>query len=160
MNVPQIAQAIDLLAFSFVLGATAWFFFIQSPVLLKRMGRESFVPLQMRLTVVLFETLIVALLVMLGATLLHSPLASLGTGTAAVALLAGLINKFVVVPRALKAGGASRRDIKGKDDEGSTAGFASEGAGDKTKWMHRLVVVFVVMMLGGAVHHGITLIGG
>lgn len=48
MDLVQIARLIDLLALAFVVGSTSWFFFVQSPGLLARMGREAFVPLQMR----------------------------------------------------------------------------------------------------------------
>lgn len=159
MNIPQFTQVIDLLALAFVFGATTWFFFVQSPVLLEKLGRENFVPVQMQLTIVLFRTLSVGLLIMLVASVGHSPFGSATTLAAGIAMVAGLINQFVVVPRALKAGGQSRRDIKGKDSEGSTAGFASEGAGARTQWLHRLVVLFVVLMLGGVVVHGISLLG-
>lgn len=160
MQLTNLARVVDLLAMAFVFGATVWFFFVQSPVLLKRMGREQFVPIQMRLTIVLFKTLVALLLVMLGTTLVHSPVASAATLTAGIGLLGGLINQVFVVPRALRAGGRSRADIKGQDREGSTARFASEGAGNRTRSLHRLVVVFVVVMLGGVVGHGITLLGG
>ena len=72
--------------------------------------------------------------------------------------MAVLINKFVVLPRALKAGGQGRADIKGKDSEGSTANFAAEGVGNRTKTLHRLVVFFVVIMLGGVAVHGFGLV--
>ncbi len=159
MDLTQIARLIDLLALAFVVGATSWFFFVQSPTLLARMGREKFVPLQMRLTVVLFRALSVALFVIAGATVVHSAALSTAAASAAIALAGGLINKYVVVPRALKAGGRSRAEIKNKDDEASVGGFASEGAGNRTRLMHRLVVLFVVVMLGGAVVHGATLLG-
>ena len=158
MNILQIARIIDFFALAFVFGATAWFFFVQSPMLLKKLGREQFVPIQMRLTVVLFRTLIVILFIMLGASSAHSPLDSSTTLAAGIALAAGLINHFLVIPNALRAGGQSRTDIKGKDSEGSIAGFASEGVGNKTQWLHRLVVLFVVIMLGGVVMHGIKLL--
>jgi hypothetical protein len=158
MNIPQIARAIDLFALAFVFGATTWFFFVQSPVLLKKLGREQFVPIQMRLTVVLFRALNILLLVMLGAAAGHSSFGSATTLAAGIALVAGLVNQFVVLPRALKAGGQSRMDIKGKDSEGSTASFASKGVGDRTQWLHRLVVLFVVIMLVGVVVHGIRLL--
>ena len=58
------------------------------------------------------------------------------------------------------AGGKGLRDARGKDDGASTAGFASEGVGAKTKTLHRTVVLFVVVMLGGLVAHGYYLIGG
>lgn len=159
MNLPQIARTLDLFAMAFVFGATAWFFFVQSPVLLKMLGRDKFVPIQMRLTGVLFSLLTVLLLLMLAAALGHSPLDSGTTLTAAIALVAGVINKFVVVPRALKAGGQNRTDIKGKDAEASTTTFASEGVGHQTQALHRLVVSFVVIMVVAVVAHGIRLLG-
>ena len=158
MYMMQIARAIDLFALAFVFGATGWFFFVQSPVLLKTLGREQFVPIQMRLTVVLFKALNVSLFVMLVASVGHSPLGSSSTIAAGTALIAGLINKFYVLPKALKAGGKSRMDIRGKDNEGSTGNFASEGVGNRTKLLHRLVVLFVVIMLCGVVVHGIRLL--
>jgi hypothetical protein len=158
MNISQIARTIDLFTMAFVFGATAWFFFVQSPVLLKMLGRDKFVPIQMRLTSVLFMVLTVLLLVMLVATIGHSPIGSSTTLTAGIALFAGLINKFVVVPKALKAGGQSRTDIKGKDTEASTTTFASEGVGNQTQLLHRLVVLFVVIMVVSVVAHGIRLL--
>lgn len=159
MNLASIAQVLDLFAMSFAVGATAWFFFVQSPVLLSKMGREKFVPLQMRLTVVLFRALVIALGIVVGTSLLHSSLMSAVTISAGVGLLGALVNQWVVVPRALRAGGQTRKDIAGLDHEGSTTKFASEGAGSKTKLMHRLVVLFVVVMLGGLFTHGVALLG-
>lgn len=159
MNVPEIARVVDLLAAATVWGATVWFFFVQSPVLLRRLGRERFVPLQMRLTVVLFRTLTILLGVVAAATIVHSGLVGAAVGTAAVALAGGAINRWVVVPRALKAGGRSRGEIKGMDEEGTVAGFASRGAGQRTKLLHRLVVVFVVVMLAGVAAHAVVLLG-
>lgn len=46
----KASLGIDILATSLVVGATAWFFFIQSPILYKAMNREQFVPVQMRLS--------------------------------------------------------------------------------------------------------------
>jgi len=158
MDFAQIARHIDLFASATVIGATAWFFFVQSPALLRRAGRESFVPLQMRLTVVLFKTLQTLLLIATAAAAIHSPLASWVVVTAGIGLLGGLINQHFIVPRALKAGGRSRKDIKGRDSDGTTAGFASHGAGEQTKLFHRLVVLFVVVMLAGAGMHLVTLV--
>ncbi len=159
MDLVQIARHIDLFASATVIGATAWFFFVQSPVMLGRTGRESFVPLQMRLTIVLFKTLQALLLAAAAAAAMHSPLGSWVVVTAGIGLLGGLINQHIIVPRALRAGGRSRKDIKGKDHEGTTAGFASHGAGERTKSLHRLVVVFVVVMLAGTGMHLVTLVG-
>ena len=58
------ALIIDIFAMSFVIGATAWFFFIQSPILYKLMARERFVPVQMRLSSVLFTALFIALAIL------------------------------------------------------------------------------------------------
>ena len=59
----QVVHGVDVLAMSLAIGATAWFFFIQSPILHKAMKREQFVPIQMRLTKVLFSTLLVLLVI-------------------------------------------------------------------------------------------------
>lgn len=158
MNIHEIARVADLLATSLVFGSTVWFFFVQSPALLSRMGREAFVPLQMRLTVLLFRTLAIALLVMTAAAIVRGPCPSPGVVWAGIALAAGLINKTWVIPRALRAGGQSRPDIKGRDKDGSVAGFASDGAGARTRLMHRLVVLFVVAMLSGTVGHAMSLL--
>ena len=158
MDLSQVAKHVDLFASATIFGATVWFFFVQSPVMLKRAGRESFVPMQMKLTVVLFKTLQTLLLLAATAAAIHSPLSSAVVLTAGVGLLSGLINRHIIVPRALKAGGRSRKDIKGRDDEGSTASFASHGAGERTKTLHRLVVLFVAVMLGGVGAHLVTLV--
>ena len=158
MNFLQIARVIDLLALAFILGATAWFFFIQSPTLLKMMGREKFVPVQVRLTHVLFKSLTVFLLLMLVASVGHSSLPSVASCSAVIALAAGLLNRFVVLPRAFRAGGQSRVEIKGKDQEASAASFASEGTGQRTRVLHRLVVLLVLLMVAGVVTHGIRLL--
>jgi hypothetical protein len=156
MNMSAI-QTLDLVTVAFVFGATVWFFFVQSPVLLKRLGRERFVPIQMKLTAVLFKVLSVALLVSLALTAVHSAWPSAALWTALVAAIGGLINQFIVVPQALAAGGRSRKDIRGQDEEGSTTGFASEGAGNATRVLHRLVVLFVVVMLAGEIGHIVAL---
>lgn len=158
MNISAIFLSIDWLATAFALGATAWFFFVQSPVLLKMLGREKFVPIQMRLTFVLFRLLTILLLMVLMACLAHSTMTAPTTLAAAIALMAVLINQFYGVPRALRAGGQSRTDIKGKDSEGTTLHFASEGVGNRTQYLHRLVVLFVLLMVIGLIVHGINLL--
>lgn len=152
------ALAVDFAALCLVLGATSWFFFVQSPIMLRFLGRDKFVPVQMHLTKALFRMLEIALLVVVGSTTLHSPVASLGFVSACAALAGGAINKHIVVPAALQAGARSLADIRGKNAEASTVGFASSGAGNRTKGKHRTVVVFVVVMLAGAVVHGLVLL--
>jgi hypothetical protein len=155
----NIARVVDLLALSLVLGTTVWFFFVQAPVLIKRMGSERFVPLQMRMTILFFNFLIVVVPVLLAASIARggSLLATPVVGSA-VALVAVLINTYAVVPRALKAGGHSRTEVHDEQASKSVARFASEGAGKPAKVWHRLVVVFVVVMLGGLLPHAFELV--
>lgn len=151
----QIAFMIDAVLLAFAAGSTMWFFFVQSPVLLKWMGKEKFLPIQMRLTRTLFAALAVAVPLMFAMTLIHgSDVFWLHVATAGLAMLGTLVNAFVVVPRALRAGGQSLRDVRGTGDPGSVADFASRGGGEASKVWHRLVVVFVVVMLGGLAAHG------
>jgi hypothetical protein len=123
------------------------------------MGRETFVPLQMRLTLVLFTVLSLVLLAALAVTALYQPLASPAMATAALAFFGVVVNRFVLVPRALRAGGRTRREVKGKDHEASVTGFAADGVGTGTQLYHRLVVLFVVVMLGGVVSHAFAVSG-
>jgi hypothetical protein len=160
MNVQSLVSIIDLLATATLIGATVWFFFVQSPVMLARAGRERFVPMQMKLTRVLFRVLEGLAIVAVAGAAFHSGLDSASvTLPAIVGLVAVVINNRLVIPRALRAGGAAMKDIRGRDEEGSVGGFASEGAGEATTWMHRLVVVFVVAMLGGMGTHLVALMG-
>lgn len=155
----SIAVAIDLFAMAFVFGATAWFFFVQAPVLMHKLGREKFVPIQMMLTKALGRVLLGGTALMLAMAFINSGPTSGAVITAAIALFGALVNQSVLIPRALRAGGKGHRTIRGKDNEASTAGFASEGVGDATATLHRLVVLFVVVMLGGLVSHGLLLVG-
>lgn len=152
----HIALILDLLLLAFALGATIWFFFVQTPVLLKSMRKEKFLPMQMRLTRALFKALAIAVPLMFATTLIHgADQLWVHVASAGLAMLAALINAFVVVPRALRAGGRALRDErKTKEDDRSTTAFVSHGGGDESKVWHRLVVVFVVVMLGGLIGHG------
>ncbi|MDP1919052.1 MAG: DUF4149 domain-containing protein [Myxococcales bacterium] len=156
---PTIARTIDLLALAYVFGSTAWFFFVQAPVLVKRMGRDRFVPLQMSLALVLFRSLSVALLVMAGASLAstHAPGSTLVL-TALVALAGAVINTVFVLPRALKTGGVSLKEVQSIDEQKSVGNFVSQGGGEATAFWHRVVVFFVVVMLAGAVPHAVALV--
>ena len=153
-----IAFVVDLFAMSLVLGASTWFFFIQSPVLYTVMDRERFVPVQMRLALVLLNTVTVSLVVMLvGAILWANAIVSGPVLTAAFGLAAACINRFLVLPMALKAGRQSRRNLEGQGEPGTAVGFAVEGAGPSAAVMHRMVVLFVVLMVAALVAHGITI---
>lgn len=158
MNPEAVLRALDLGAASFVFGATVWFFFVQSPVLLQRLGRERFVPVQMRLTVVLFKALTIAVALLSIASIAHGRGGSAGTRAAVIALIAVSTNRWLVLPRALRAGGQSVAGLKNTDPHASVSAFASEGAGNLTKLWHRLVVLFVVVMLAAVVVHGALLL--
>ena len=148
----SILSALDVLSAAFVVGTTVWFFFIQAPVLLRRMGRERFVPVQMMATRALAKALVVGTALMLIAAAAGGG-DTLSVRTAALALDGALVNERLVIPRALAAGGRGQVEVRGKNAEASTAGFVAEGVGTATATLHRLVVLFVVVMLGGAVPH-------
>lgn len=153
------AQILDLLLSSFVLGATVWFFFVQSPALIKWMGRDKFVPIQMRLTKILFKTLSFTLGAVVLLSLLYGGL-NLTHGLIAIliAYAGTLFNTYYVIPRALKAGGKGRSEEKDQSNDKSVGTFASEGSGPSAKFWHRMVVLFVVVMLAGLIPHMITLL--
>jgi hypothetical protein len=154
-----LARAVDLLALAFAFGSTVWFFFIQSPVMVKRMGRDRFVPLQMSMALVLFRSPSVAAVVMAGASfaVTHSPSSTLVL-TALLALAGAVINSVLVLPRALKTAGASLAEVQSVEAQSSIGNFVSQGAGQASGFWHRLVVLFVVVMVGGLVPHAVTLV--
>lgn len=157
---PQsLALIMDLLLSSFVLGASVWFFFIQSPALIKWMGRDKFVPIQMRLTKILFKTLSIAMVIITALALVHTGL-TLTNGLVAIFIALGgtLFNTYYVIPRALKAGGKGRSEEKNQSNDKSVGTFAVEGSGPSAKFWHLMVVGFVVVMLGGLIPHMITLL--
>lgn len=158
MTIQSIATAIDLAALSFAFGATVWFFFVQSPVLLRRLGRDAFVPVQMRLTLVLFQALALSTLVSLAASSVLAPLDSFVVASSGMAAFGAWVNKFVIVPRALRAGGQTRKQVHGRDHEASTLAFADHGVGRGTRFFHRLVVLFVLVMLAGLACHASALL--
>lgn len=154
-----VARSIDLFAFAYAFGATAWFFFVQSPVLVKRMGRDRFVPLQMSLVAPLFQSVSVVLVVMLGAALAHNAQwGTLPVLSAVLALFGAVLNAAVVIPRALRAGGKSMQEQLGADDQQSVSRFASEGGGEASAFWHRAVVLLVVVMLAGLLSHAVSLV--
>lgn len=153
-----LTSAINIPIAAFIFGATIWFFFLQSPYLLKKLGRDAFVPIQMQLTVLLFNALLILTIALFISTIVQNKITSDVFISAAITLLGTAINKFLIIPKALRAGGSGLRDVKGKNKEGTVANFASLGVGNKTKIMHRLVVVFVVVMLAGTVWHSLALL--
>ncbi len=150
----QPLQLLDIVLAGSAIGATVWFFFIQSPVLINFMGRDRFVPVQMRLTKVLFATLSVVTLIIVGLSVLLVGLRfGAVLGGAVLAAVAALASHFYVVPRALRAGGKGRLEAKKAGDEGSVADFAVEGSGPSAKFWHQTVVAMVVVILVGLLVH-------
>lgn len=153
-----VARSVDLLALAFAFGSTAWFFVIQSAVLVKRMGRDRFMPLQMSLAQVLFKSLTVALLVMLGAAMISTgDLLSMPVLTATVAFMGAAINNFFVLPRALKTGAKSLKEEQPVEEQRSVANFVSQGGGQASRFWHRAVVFFVLVMFAGLLPHAASL---
>ena len=145
MNVIVI---IDLAVAGFLVGANVWFFFLQSPLLISIMGREKFVPIQMKLTKLLFKSLSIAAVALV-------VLAWFSGGSQAIfgatfAAVSAVIAHFVIIPKALKAGGKGRVETIAEGGDHSVAKFASEGSGPSAAFWHRTVVVFVVLILIGA----------
>lgn len=107
----------------------------------------------MHLVKLLIRSLEVACLlnVAITATVLNSSPFSALLGSSLLAACAVVINRLLVVPRALESGQRSLR----KDDhtDSSATGFAKDGGGDETKNWHRTVVACVVVMLVGTVVH-------
>mmetsp|Transcript_44870 Transcript_44870/g.109426 ORF Transcript_44870/g.109426 Transcript_44870/m.109426 type:complete len:168 (+) Transcript_44870:94-597(+) len=150
-----IAMCVDTTFNAYVVGSTVFYFFVSSPVMMKNLGRERFVPLMMSLMRVYFTSICVALSASLAATYMHceGEITSTTFLTQAAGLTCALINKFVIGPKALAAGKASFEERKGKDKDGSLEKFAVEGGASTTKVWHQTVVVFVFAMLGGVLPH-------
>ncbi|MDH3456067.1 MAG: DUF4149 domain-containing protein [Gemmatimonadota bacterium] len=156
----SILTALDLLAVAFVFGASIWFFFVQSPALMKRLGRQEFVPLQMRLSILFFSTALASVGVVMVASLALSGFNFTQTTiTAGLALGATAINKYTVLPRALRAGGFSRGQRERANESASASDFVAEGAGPSAALLHRTVVVFVAIMLAALLAHASAVIG-
>lgn len=77
----------------------------------------------------------------------------------AIGWLAIFINKYFVVPKALKAGARSHNQRKG-DNSKDVQEFVVEGGGkSETKVLHQTVVVFVLIMSGAFIAHLVDLAG-
>lgn len=158
MALSPMIQFADAVGTALVFGATTWFFFIQSPMLLKTLGRERFVPLQMRMTKLLFSTILVALVCTLAASISHTPPNSLVTCSVVAALAAASINRFLVLPQAFRAAGQGLVEARNAAQaDARAADFASKGIGNRTKILHRLVGLLVLAMLASLAVHGVQL---
>eukprot|EP01006_Ploeotia_vitrea_P042977 TRINITY_DN66675_c9_g1_i1.p1 TRINITY_DN66675_c9_g1~~TRINITY_DN66675_c9_g1_i1.p1 ORF type:complete len:160 (-),score=22.41 TRINITY_DN66675_c9_g1_i1:300-779(-) len=144
------------IGFSFgIIAVTVWFFFVQSPFLFKRLGRQRFVPIMMQI-VQLFMKFVVPLnaVVAILSTLRTNFTFDASTIAACIAVVVTAINGFVIVPKALAAGRMSMKERVGTDDTSSVRDFAVEG-GSKTatKALHQTVVLFTLLMVGSLVAH-------
>lgn len=148
----HLAAVVDQLAFALVLGSLFWFFFVQTPVLMKRLGRDRFVPLQLSLVGPLFRAVLV--LVTLGglatflSTTSHLALLSAGAVWALSVLLL-----FVAVPRAVRAGGASLKESLPPEQQQALGRFTVDGGGDSTKVWHRVLGLLTVAVVVGSGAH-------
>ncbi len=137
------------------LGATIWFFFVQTPALLRGMGMKKFLPLQIRLVRIFAPALAAGTTAVLLASLFRHGGPSAALWPAALAAASAWINAAYVVPRAVRQGGAAIRDVhKGEGGDGSLTSFTLDGGGEPTKLFHRLVVLFVLLMVGGLLAEG------
>lgn len=148
----------EALLVAFALGATLWFFFVQTPALLMTMGMEAFLPLQMRLVRIYGPALAVAAVGLLGATTLRMGLTPDLWASCLVAA-AALFNTLVAIPRALRSGGQAYRDVRqGRGADASLGSFVSVGGGQATAVWHRVVVAVVLVMTGGLLVQGFGLL--
>lgn len=146
---------IEALLVASSLGATLWFFFVQTPALLRGMGMKRFLPLQIRLVRIFAPALAVGTTAVLLASLVRHGGLNAAVWPATVAAAAAWINAVYVVPRAVRQGGAAIRDVqKGEGGDGSLGSFTLDGGGEPTRLFHRLVVLFVLLMVGGLLIEG------
>lgn len=154
-----LAAAVETLTAAIALGSIVWFFFVQTPVLLRRMGRDRFVPLQLSLAPPLFKTTLVLMTLTVASAWAAGAHESLLISGAAWLVSLGLV--LVVVPRAVRAGGASLSESLEGGAQRSVTRFTADGGGEATKVWHRvlgLASVLVVLLLGAqlvrpALHH-------
>mmetsp|Transcript_41821 Transcript_41821/g.100373 ORF Transcript_41821/g.100373 Transcript_41821/m.100373 type:complete len:170 (-) Transcript_41821:56-565(-) len=153
----------DLLLTGFTVGTTLWFFFVQSPFLFNLMGREKFVPIMMQLTKLWVTTmfasvsgLMAVVTVLLRGTTTTTTGGNMDFYLVGLAWLAIVINKFLVVPQALKAGARSHAERKGDNSKDVKSFVVRGGSRTETKKWHQTVVLFVLVMAGALVAHTVS----
>lgn len=142
----HLAAVVDELAFALVLGSLGWFFFVQTPVLLKRMGRDRFVPLQLSLVKPLFRTVLGVVTVGVVAAFL-STTGHLALGSAAASWVLSVVLLFVVAPRAMRAGGESLAESLDSEQQKALGRFTVDGGGDSTKVWHRVLGLLTIAVV-------------
>jgi hypothetical protein len=145
----------DLFLTGFTVGTTVWFFFIQSPMLFNLMGREKFVPIMMQMTRLWVQTMFLSTsaLLVVSFVLKQNFRESLQFYFVLAGWVAILINRYVVVPKALKAGASSHQERKGDSSKDVKSFVVEGGSKTETKTLHQTVVVFVLVMAAALVAH-------
>ena len=157
-NVQTPILALDQGLTGFTVGVTIYHYFIQSPTLMKFLGKEKFTPLMMALTRLWAKVMFISSTANLLTSLyLSSHGTIMNLYLVVIGWMAMTLNRFVVVPAALKAGARSTRERKG-DNSKDLQEFAVSGGGKtQTKALHQTVVVFVLIMVGGFIGHLVDL---
>ncbi len=139
---------LELGSIALALSFSLWVLVAQPLALVRTMPRERFLPLQMKV-VRAWIRVVAALLVVAAVTAVMRVGVSARLAPALLASAAAITAAVWAVPRALRAGGASMRDDG--DEAFDAASFLSEGGGGSTRVWHRVVLLCVALMFGGAI---------
>jgi hypothetical protein len=123
------------------------------------MGREKFVPIMMQMTRVWVRTMFYSVtgLLLVSWIIQQQFQSSLKHYIVLVAWLAILANRFVIVPRALKAGAKSHDERKGDNTKDVKDFVVQGGSKTETKTLHQAVVLCVLIMAGALLAHLVDL---
>jgi hypothetical protein len=150
MPTVELPLLLDLAVSAGIIFITVWFFFVQSPFLFQRLGRQKFVPIMMQITQLYFKTIILLNIAVFSLSFVQQG----ETTAAAVALVATSVNHFVIVPKALAKGRKSMKERVNTDNSSNVKDFVIEGGSTtETKTMHQMVVLFVLVDVGALVAH-------
>lgn len=97
----RIAVGVELVCMALVLGATVFFFFVQSPQLMTFLGREKFVPIQMKITTWFFSFIQIPLVIVGILSFLRGGIWTIATSF--MALFGGSVNYFFIVPQVISS---------------------------------------------------------
>ncbi|MFZ5438813.1 MAG: DUF4149 domain-containing protein [Myxococcota bacterium] len=134
-------HSLGLLAAGLSIGSVVWVFLVQAPWLTRKLGRDAFVPLMMKLVPPLLVLTGAASVVMLATSPGEHHLVLAG-GSLGLTLLAA-----AVMPRALRAGAQSLRERLEVSAEHSSARFLADGGGAASRLWHRVLGLSVVALL-------------
>lgn len=147
----ELAPLVDIAISAGIVFVTVWFFFVQSPFLFNRLGRQKFVPIMMQITQLYFKFIMALNVASFVVSLYYTKTVVM---TSVLALAATCLNYLVIVPKALQKGRQSMRERVGTDNTSDIKDFVVEGGSKtETKTMHQMVVVFVLVMVGAHVVH-------